>query len=81
MLNSLPIIQSKYLEKKVKRSWKERLFAFPWTPFKKYKFVPYDRVLVMDDPKNINGKVIICHPKYYNKVKEAIEIKGGMNVK
>jgi len=65
IISSLSMVKPK--KKVVKRSWKERLFSFPWHPFQKTKVVTYnvpdETVLKMDDK-------IICHPTIYEKILE-----------
>lgn len=50
------ILTSEYLADTVLRTWKERLFSWPWRPWKKTKKVPFNEVFLW------NGDTIICHP-------------------
>lgn len=53
----------------VPRTWKERLFSWPWRPQiatrKEVYQVPSEKIYVMGDK-------IICHPDFANKLREAM---------
>ena len=69
------LIESSYLvdrgpDKLIDRTWKERLFSLPWTPFKKTKvvetYVPSDKMYVIGRDK------IIIHPEKIKIIKDAL---------
>lgn len=63
------IIKNEILIEKLKRSFKERFFSLPWQPWKKYKEIPSDVVIISE-----NEQAIICHPAYYNKISNALKV-------
>ena len=58
---------------KEKRTWKERLFTWPWKPFKAYNTtipqVPSGEVIIVDD-------YFIMHPFIADAFKKSIENEG-----
>lgn len=69
------IITSAFLTKtsgpfSVRRTWRERLFSWPWKPFKATKTitiqVPSDEVLVMADR-------IIMHPEMFRRLQDKLD--------
>jgi len=56
---TIKIIPSPYMVDLVKRTWKERLFSWPWKPQKKYNRVPSEEVYIL---KRSSDSVIVCHP-------------------
>lgn len=69
LLNGMPIFENALLTEPeiVDRTWRERLFSWPWRPWRKQKViqVPRGDVLVMTVP-NLFGpgstKAIVAHP-------------------
>ena len=60
------VIVSPHLTKRVPRSWRERLFSWPWQPWRATKAVPSDEVLLMDG-------MLVMHPATY------VMLKAGEN--
>lgn len=69
----IDIIQNPYLVKSetVQRSWKERLFTWPWKPWRRTKIlqVPSNEAIV----DAINHKVYV-HPEFYETLKKSLPI-------
>jgi len=55
----------------VKRTWKERLFTLPWTPFKATKKVPSKEALIF------GYDTLIVHPSMLDKFKNEKELHHG----
>jgi hypothetical protein len=55
----------------VKRSWKERLFSWPWRPWKKTKLVDEYH----PDPNFyiLGSFTFTCHPALYNQLRKQLE--------
>lgn len=60
------IVQSRFVPETilVKRTWKERLFSFPWRPRQKMREAPGVYVI---------GGVIYCHPKRYDEIVKSMK--------
>jgi hypothetical protein len=83
----IPIITNPYLteSKVVPRSWKERLFSWPWRPLVKTKTiqVPDDKVYLINTPgayfeldlggRGNAARCYVCHPLTIPKLKKALE--------
>ena len=62
------------VNRRVKRTWKERLFEKPWHPMIKTKLV-YSEI---PDPKvYMIGNILYCHPATLKRLRQALETKGG----
>lgn len=64
--NGLRVVPNMYISdvETVERSWKERLFTFPWEPFKKYKEVYNPRVWLVGDD------ILVSYETYSRMMKE-----------
>lgn len=65
-------ILTKTETRQVKRTWKERLFTLPWTPFKAMRTESYqvpDRDVLVD---KIN-RVIYAHPDVVKEMNKALD--------
>jgi hypothetical protein len=58
----------------IERSWKERLFSWPWQPFKKTKYVT--KWVASDEIICFNG-TYYAHPDTIEKIKAAIENRNA----
>ena len=59
----------------VNRTWKERLFTIPWTPWKKTKVVQHKipkQEFYLIDSKEFGGKVVICYPVMVDELKKSL---------
>jgi hypothetical protein len=56
------------IEETVIRTWKERLFSWPWKPFKKFKTITKP-----NEGYFSCGDTIVCHPQFARKLREALE--------
>lgn len=74
LLSSWDLITCNLLTRRVTRvvdrSWRERLFTRPWTPFQRRKVTWHD---VPDDRAYIVGHTIVCHPITAYKILERID--------
>lgn len=61
----IQIITSPFMTKKIKRKWKERLFSFPWNPFKKFNVIP-------DEDFYLINNCYYCHPSTKEKLNNMI---------
>jgi hypothetical protein len=93
-LAPLEIRENKHLIKFVKRDWKERLFTLPWRPLKRCKEVPSEECFIMEkpafgmtalfgmgDPMQSSGKIVVMHPHYAKKLREATELEQEAHFK
>jgi hypothetical protein len=71
-MNLSPYLDHFYKQiEKTKRSWKERLFSYPWTPWKKYNETEY--MYGIDISKN--DKSMRCKAHYEGDILMVDEIK------
>lgn len=70
------IVTSKHMSKQVLvlRSWKERLFSWPWRPFQSHKRVKQPMEDVLVDHRRL---MIYCHPVRYRQIKKMLAALEG----
>jgi len=59
--NGYRVIEERRLTEEVTQTWKERLFSWPWRPFKKTRTVPSATAVMW-------GNTLILHPVMANKL-------------
>ena len=73
LISGIQIIESDQMverkETEVLRTWKERLFSFPWKPLKKSKtvvtYIPKQEILQY-------GNMIVCHPAVAARIRKEL---------
>ena len=78
LISGYQMIESIYLTKpkKVERLWKERIFSWPWKPWRSTKIiqVPSEKILIMEKTE-FSPRCIVAHPVIMGQVKEAIKLQ------
>lgn len=69
MLNGVPIIISEHMldEKKVRRSWKDRLLSLPWRPWVNQRTVFTPSESMVRTPQGL-----VMHPQMWEQIKREV---------
>lgn len=62
---------------RIKRSWRERLFTLPWSPFDKFRDEIHEMISDGDVIADRESKIIYCNAKTAGKIRKSIE--EGLN--
>jgi len=78
----IPVITSPHMtepvevEREIKRSWKERLFTWPWQPWLSTKVITviehHPRQDIVIAPASTGGQMIVCHPSVEHVIRDRI---------
>lgn len=70
----IPIIESPFLttpvEETVNRSWKERLFSWPWKPWEATKVIHYE--IPSTEVLRLPNGIWVCHPAIAQQLRERL---------
>lgn len=78
--NGMRVVESVYLEQDgdpytVRRTWRERLFSRPWTPFVKTRIVvprvPYAGAVQLD------ANTLVMHPATLHRLRESLDLSAS----
>jgi len=61
-------------ERTITRSWRERLFSWPWRPWQTMKTVT---VQVADEYIYVTDGMIMCHPVIAQQLRDALPLQGA----
>jgi hypothetical protein len=61
------ILEPDFVSERHLRSWKDRLWSWPWRPWMKYRTVPSPEIVLFGD------RTLIMHPETWVKTKKILE--------